>query len=78
MLPQPERGFLLVGVEVQLPGHHRVEVELAVLQLLPPPLVRVVQVHLDPASLLLSLDTFKSFRSDDVTKREVKGELTNR
>ena len=27
LLPQPERGFLLVGVEVELPGHDRAAIE---------------------------------------------------
>jgi hypothetical protein len=30
LLPEPERGFLVVGDEVELPGHDRVDVELAI------------------------------------------------
>jgi hypothetical protein len=30
LFPEPERGFLVVGDEVELPGHDRVDVELAI------------------------------------------------
>ena len=38
---------------------HLLEVELSVLQLLPPPLVQGIGGHPDPATLLLFLDAFK-------------------
>jgi hypothetical protein len=38
LLPEPERGFLVVGDEVEFPGHDRVDVELAIFQLLSFPL----------------------------------------